>query len=222
MTLRAALFDFDETLINLQAHHFAAERAMLAAYGYRYDALPDDLLRGTSGRRIVDILADIRNHFGITEPVAAMLAARQAHFLNALRDAPELPPLPGAVEAVRTLHAAGYTLAIVTSGIREYVTLVLDRLGIAGYFTLIVTGADVTHAKPHPEPYQIAAARLGIAPAECVVFEDAAIGVAAAKAAGMRCIAVPNPDALLPQDLAAADLVLPSLTQFSPALLAAW
>ena len=98
----------------------------------------------------------------------------------------------------------------------------LDRLGIADRFTVIVTGADVTHGKPHPEPYLVTAARLGVPPAACVVFEDATVGVVAAKAAGMRCIAVPNPEATQPQDLSAADLILPSLTDFTPALLARW
>lgn len=222
MTIRAAIFDFDETLINLQTLHFAAEQAMLMGYGYAFDALPDDLRLGMSGRRISDILADIRTHFAIGDPVEVMLAARQAHFLAALRDAPELPMMPGAKEAVNALHAAGYPLAITTSGIREYITLVLDRLGIADRFAVIVTGADVTHGKPHPEPYLVTAARLSLPPADCVVFEDATVGVTAAKAAGMRCIAVPNPDATLLQDLSTADLTLPTLAHFTPDLLRRW
>lgn len=222
MTIRAAIFDFDELLINLQSHHHAAERATLAALGYEYDALPPALLASQTGRRISEIWEDIRTHHGLTQPVAVLLAARQQHFLAALRDAPVLPAMPGAVEAVTMLAEAGYPLAITTSGIREYIDLVLARLGIADRFRLIVTGADVTHGKPDPEPYQVTAARLGIAPAACVVFEDAAIGVASAKAAGMHCIAVRNPDAETPQDLSPADLVLSSLRDFTLAMLSQW
>jgi len=222
VTIRAAIFDFDELLINLQTHHHAAERATLAALGYEYDGLPPAFLRSQSGRRISDIWAEIGVHFGLPQSVDALLAARQRHFLAALRDAPALPAMPGAVEAVEMLHAAGYPLAITTSGIREYIDLVLARLGIAGRFTVIITGADVTHGKPDPEPYRVTADRLGIPPAACVVFEDAAIGVAAAKGAEMRCIAVPNPEAECVQDLSAADLVLPSLRDFTPALLVHW
>jgi HAD superfamily hydrolase (TIGR01509 family) len=222
MVIRAAIFDFDELLINLQTLHFAADRAALADLGHDYDALPDSIRLGGSGRRISELVGEMRAHFAIGDPVEAMLARRQAHFLAALRDAPELPAMPGAVEAIEALYTAGYPLAVASSGIREYITLVLDRLGIAERFAVIVTGADVTHGKPHPEPYLVAAARLGVPPAECVVFEDAAVGVAAAKAAGMRCIAVPNPETTLTQDLSAADLILPSLTQFTPALLQRW
>ncbi len=222
MTIRAAIFDFDELLINLQALHFAADRAALAALGHDYSDLPEAIRLGSSGRRISELLAEMRDHFGIADSVDALMLRRQEHFLAALRDAPTLPAMPGAVEAIHALSAAGYPLAVTSSGIREYIMLVLDRLGITDHFAVIVTGADVTHGKPHPEPYLVTAARLGLPPAACVVFEDATVGVLAAKAAGMRCIAVPNPDAMQPQDLAAADLVLPSLTAFTPALLERW
>ena len=73
--------------------------------------------------------------------------------------------------------------------------------------------------KPDPEPYLLAAQRLRVPPTQCVVFEDAAVGVQAAKAAGMACIGVPNPAALQRQDLSLADLVLPSLEYFDRSLL---
>lgn len=218
MTIRAAIFDFDELLINLQTWHFAADRAALASLGHDYDDLPDVIRLGSSGRRISELLAEIRAHFGIADSVDMLMQRRQEHFLAALRDAPTLPAMPGAVAAINALHAAGYPLAVTSSGIREYIMLVLDRLGITDRFAVIITGADVTHGKPHPEPYLVTAERLGLPPAACVVFEDATVGVRAAKAAGMRCIAVPNPDATQLQDLSAADLVLPSLTAFTPTL----
>lgn len=222
MTIRAAIFDFDELLINLQTLHFAADRAALAARGHNYDDLPDAIRLGGSGRRISELLAEMRAHFGIADSMDMLMQQRQEHFLAALRDAPTLPAMPGAVATINALHTAGYPLAVTSSGIREYIMLVLDRLGITDHFAVIVTGADVTHGKPHPEPYLATAERLGLPPAACVVFEDATVGIVAAKAAGMRCIAVPNPDALQPQDLSAADLILPSLTAFTPALLAQW
>ncbi len=222
MTIRAAIFDFDELLINLQVLHFAADRAALAQLGYDYNDLPETIRLGSSGRRISELVTDMRAHFAIADPVDRLLELRQGHFLGALRDASALPAMPGAVEAIDALHIAGYPLAVTSSGIREYITLVLDRLGITDRFSVIVTGADVTHGKPHPEPYLVTAERLGVPPHECVVFEDAAVGVQAAKAAGMRCIAVPNSEATLPQNLSAADLILPSLTAFTPALFARW
>jgi HAD superfamily hydrolase (TIGR01509 family) len=222
MTIRAAIFDFDELLINLQAQHFAADRASLAALGHAYDDLPASIRLEGSGRRISELVAEMRDHFGIADSVDTLMQRRQEHFLLALREAQTLPAMPGAVEAIDALHAAGYPLAVTSSGIREYIMLVLDRLGITDRFSVVITGEDVTHGKPHPEPYLVTAERLGVPPATCVVFEDATVGVLAAKAAGMRCIAVPNPDATQTQDLSVADLILPSLTAFTPALLRQW
>ncbi len=184
MTIRAAIFDFDELLINLQAQHFAADRAAMAAHGNDYDDLPEAIRLGGSGRRISELLAEMREHFGIAEPVDALMRRRQEHFLLALRDAPILPAMPGAVEAVNALYNAGYPLAVASSGIREYIVLVLDRLGIADRFRVVITGADVVHGKPHPEPYLVTAARLGVPPADCVVFEDATVGVAGRQGGG--------------------------------------
>jgi beta-phosphoglucomutase-like phosphatase (HAD superfamily) len=103
--------------------------------------------------------------------------------------------------------------------VRGYLDTVLQRLGLRRYFGVLVSGQDVTRGKPDPEPYLLAAACLGVPPGQCVVFEDAAVGVRAAKAAGMACIGVPNPAALQPQDLSLADLILPSLEHFELRLL---
>jgi len=164
MTIRAAIFDFDELLVNLQTLHFAADRAALAALGHDYDDLPDAIRLGSSGRRISELLAEMRAHFTIADSVDTLMRRRQEHFLAALRDASMLPAMPGAVGAINALRAAGYPLAVTSSGIREYITLVLDRLDIADRFTVIVTGADVTHGKPHPEPYLVTAQRLALPP----------------------------------------------------------
>jgi beta-phosphoglucomutase-like phosphatase (HAD superfamily) len=83
---------------------------------------------------------------------------------------------------------------------------------------LIVDGTEVLHGKPEPEAYLVTARTLGVAPRECIVFEDSEIGVAAAKAAEMFCVAVRNPRARMRQDLRRADVVLGSLAEFDPAI----
>ncbi|MFN2441281.1 MAG: HAD family hydrolase, partial [Thermoanaerobaculia bacterium] len=89
-----------------------------------------------------------------------------------------------------------------------------SRAGLREKFALIVDGSEVVNAKPHPEPYLVTARKLGISPADCVVFEDSGIGVASAKSAGAYCVAVRNPNSKRHQDLDAADLVLDSLLGF--------
>ncbi len=211
--IRAAIFDVDELLISLEPQHKGAERLMVAELGHDYDDLPHDL-RTTSGRRVWDIVADMHSHFGWSQPLGEVYARRQQLFMDGVATA-DLMPMPGADRAVRLLHEAGYPLAVASSGARHYLKTVLGRLDLLQYFSALVSGEDVTRGKPDPEPYLLAAERLGVAPGECVVFEDADVGVRSAKAAGAICIGVPNPAALRPQDLSLADLVLPSLDGFS-------
>jgi len=110
------------------------------------------------------------------------------------------------------LQATGLAwLALVTSAGRRYAEETLTELGVRPLFSVVVTAGDVTVGKPDPEGYLAAARRLGTAPAACVVFEDAPAGVAAAKAAGMYCVAVATTHP--PEDLAGADQVVPDLTK---------
>jgi HAD superfamily hydrolase (TIGR01509 family) len=210
--IAAAIFDVDELLVSLEPQHKEAERLVVEEMGHRYADLPHQI-RTVSGRRVWDVVADMHAHFGWTQPQQEVFDRRQALFM-ALLESAEIAPMPGAVHAVELLYGAGYPLAVASSGVRGYLEAVLQRLGLRQYFDVLVSGEDVTRGKPDPEPYLLAAVRLGVRPAQCVVFEDAAVGVRAAKAAGMACIAVPNPAALEPQDLSLADLILPSLEHF--------
>ncbi|HEY2324442.1 MAG TPA: HAD-IA family hydrolase, partial [Thermoanaerobaculia bacterium] len=97
----------------------------------------------------------------------------------------------------------------------------LTRFGIRELFALIVDGTEVRLGKPDPEGYLLTARKLGIAPENCVVFEDSHVGVLAAKRAGMVCVAVRNPRARIPQDVTAADVIVDSFEQLNAAALRA-
>ena len=103
-----------------------------------------------------------------------------------------MQPYSGAADLLAFAQAGGLRLALATSGRRSYVDAVLAETQFSGRFEVEVTGEDVTYGKPDPETYLLAASRLGVAPASCVVLEDAPNGIAAAVAAGMRAVAVPN------------------------------
>jgi sugar-phosphatase len=102
--------------------------------------------------------------------------------------------VPGAVDFVRALRRGGPATALVTSGEPAKVDTVLRQLGLEGEFAAIVTADDVHTGKPDPECYLLGARRLGVAPHDCVVFEDAVSGVRAAVAAGAACIGVGGPE----------------------------
>jgi HAD superfamily hydrolase (TIGR01509 family) len=147
--------------------------------------------------------------------------ARQRNELFSSMLPGRLRALPGLFDLVEWLQAHHVPRALVTSGLSSYVKVVLRHLSLDGVFNVIVTGEDVSHGKPAPECYQLAAHRLGLPPASCLVLEDAPNGLAAAKAAGMTCWAVPN-EHTRSLDLSTAELVLPSLHAVRDELARRW
>ncbi len=121
----------------------------------------------------------------------------------------ELEILPGVRDAVAEAKRLGLRLGVASSSSRSWVTGHLERLGLDG-FDCVRCRDDVTHTKPDPELYLAVCACLGVAPGHAIALEDSANGIAAAKAAGMRCVAIPNP-MTAGLDLSAADLRLDSL-----------
>lgn len=212
-TIRAALFDFDETMIDLEAQHDAAHRALCEAMGANFDALPESLTN-RSGFRIIDDVRDFRDFFHWNEPEEKLLAIRHRRFVDVCRTS-KLELLPGVERVVRELHARGIRLAVTTSAMGDVVDEILRRFALRDCFEVIVDGSDVERGKPDPAAYLITATKLGVAPEECVVFEDSHVGVLAAKAAGMTCIAVRHQHARVWQDLSAADQVLDSFEELT-------
>jgi beta-phosphoglucomutase len=207
----AAIFDFDETMIDLEAQHTAASLALCRDFGADYREMPEEWRKG-SGRRVIDDVRDLRAHFGWEPSIEALFALRQRHFDEACERG-SLTLLPGVERIVHALHAAGTRLAITSSAVGSSIDTILRRFDLREQFELVVDGRDVKRGKPDPEAYLLTLRRLEARADQCVVFEDSTVGVAAAKAAGICCIAVRNPRAQLPQDLGAADLVLGSLEE---------
>jgi HAD superfamily hydrolase (TIGR01509 family) len=123
-------------------------------------------------------------------------------------DGARVEPMPGARELLAALRERGVPLGLATNSGREFATRALRSAGLHDVFDAIVSAQDVERPKPAPDVYLEAAARLGVAPADCVALEDSETGVAAARAAGMTVVGVPSFPAI---DLSAADLVADSL-----------
>lgn len=210
---RAALFDFDETVINLEPQHTAASAALCRDMESDYERLPERV-RFESGRRIIDEIAEMRDFFGWTASDASLLEIRQRHF-RAVCERSMLAPLPCVEEVLRVLAARGLILAVTSSAVGSEIDAILRRLGMRDAFTAIVDGAMVTHAKPDPEAYLVTARALGVVPGQCLVFEDSRVGVLAAKAAGMYCVAIRSSQARMPQDVSAADVVVSSFCELA-------
>lgn len=205
----AVIFDFDETMIDLENQHTAAHARLCRSLGSSYDEMPEEFRRG-SGRRIIDDVRDMRDFFGWTRPVGELFEERQRYFDEEIAAGHDLELMRGVEETVRRLHERGFILAVTTSAVRSSIETILRRFDLLDAFAVIVDGGEVRRGKPDPEAYLLTAKKVRADPAHCVVFEDSTVGVRAAKSAGMFCIAVRNPKAQFRQDLEPADIVVES------------
>ncbi len=209
------IFDVDGVIADTEAVNAKASIQVFADLfgltGVRRDDFEAGLGRGAEAY----IRAAAEQHgFEMTaEQVGAATAARQDTFLRML-DADPLPAFPGVLELMAAALASNdFRVAIATSSTRLKSEAVLKSAGVPYRQMVYVNGDDVTHKKPDPELFHIAARRIAIPPARCVVIEDAPNGVQAAKAAGCTCIAVTN--STTAAKLSQADRVVVDLSQVS-------
>ena len=205
-TVHALVFDFDGLIIASESNAVRSWQDLYARFGHELPLDKWATLIGTWDAEW-DPAAELAERVGNGHDWEAIERERRA---DELAGAWQLPALPGVIDRLDDAARLGIPLAIASSSDREWVVGHLERLGIAGRFRAIVTRDDVTRTKPDPELFTRAASALEIAPGHAVAIEDSIHGVVAAKAAGMRCVAVPNP--LLAQaDYSAADVVTGSL-----------
>lgn len=207
----AAVFDFDETIIDLEPQHSAAHAALCLEYGSDYSTMPASFRR-SSGLRIIDDIREMGAYFEWSAPEEELFARRQGHFDSICRAA-DLAPMDGVREMISRLQELGLTMAITSSAVAASIDAILIRLGLRDAFSLIVDGSEVARGKPDPEGYLLTARKLGVAPLRCVVFEDSHVGVVAAKRAGMFCVGVRNTRSMTRQDLTAADVLVESMNE---------
>ena len=180
----AVLFDHDGTLVNSEPQWAVAKRAVAARYGVDWSTDDDLATLGrtvpTSARLMVE-----RGAENSVEDITAELGQAVAASLTG-----EVPFLPGMRELLTELAEAGIPGAVVTNAL----TVVAESTaaGAPGVLQVVVSQEDVEHAKPHPEPYLLAARRLGVDPLRCVAVEDSRTGAASAAAAGMPVVVVPG------------------------------
>jgi|SRR5581483_1389834 len=180
---RAVLFDMDGVLVDSHDAHLRSWRRLAAENELPFDA--PAFVRGF-GRKSREI---ITSWWPGRAGDAERLAARKEELYRADVER-HFPPGEGAAELVRALAAAGYRLAVASSGPPENVALVLEALDVATCFDAVVTGQDVSRGKPDPEVFLAAAQRVRVPPARCLVVEDAPLGVRAAHRGGMAALAV--------------------------------
>jgi beta-phosphoglucomutase len=183
------LFDLDGTLATTEHLHRAAYAALLEAHGRELDA--DTFATQVRGRAARDVLRTLFPHAGDHEHYE--LTERKEEAFRALATARGLVPTPGAHMLIAWARARGVATALVTNAPRANADLVVDVLGLAGDFDVVVSISDVTRGKPHPDPYLVGLAALGLDAAHAMAVEDSPVGVASARAAGLDVIAIDSP-----------------------------
>ncbi len=214
--LQAVIFDMDGVLVDSYQAHFESWAALAAEHAI---ALDDQTFAATFGRTSRDIIRKLWQGRGLDAGAVQGLDDRKEALYREIAGR-DFPAMDGARELIDALRADGVALAVGSSGPPENVALAVDRLGGPGLFGATVTGRDVEHGKPDPQVFRLAAERLGVAPAACVVIEDAPDGVQAARAAGMAAVALLSAGRV-DEDFRETppDLVVSSLRELSPEVL---
>jgi HAD superfamily hydrolase (TIGR01509 family) len=208
--LQAVLLDMDGTLVDTEDLWWEAECSLLAELGHRLGHTDRQIVVGGPMSRVVAHLLAVSGVPLTAEQLGAMINDRFAEMI-----AHGVPLRPGAAALLAELAAEGVPAALVSASHRRIIDLVLCSLG-SHHFAFTVAGDEVERTKPHPDPYLLAAARLGADPARCVVIEDAPTGVRSGEAAGCRVLAVPS---VTPIEALPGRTVLQSLEGVSVALL---
>jgi beta-phosphoglucomutase family hydrolase len=202
--LRAVIFDWDGVVVDSSAHHERSWEILAARRGL---PLPADHFKRGFGKKNNVIIPDLG---WATDPAAVdALAHEKEEIYRSLVREKGIEPLPGVRELLAGLRAANVPCAIGSSTERANLDCLLDMMDLRSCFDVIVSGEEVVHGKPDPSIFLLAAERLGVAPAECVVIEDALVGIEAALRANMPVLAVATTEPL--QALRGATAAAPDL-----------
>lgn len=179
---QAVLWDLDGTIVDSEPYWLLSERRLVEEFGGTWSEADGFALIGAG-------LANAAEHLqkcGVDMPVDAIVK-RMVDEVDVM-NARQIPWRPGALELIRSIHDAGIPQVIVTMSYRTTANFVADEVGL---FAGVICGEDVTHSKPHPQPYQMGAALVGVSPRDCVAMEDSVPGNESAVAAGAVTIALP-------------------------------
>lgn len=177
------IFDCDGTLADTMPNHFAAWTAALSSHGAVFS---EDLFYSLGGMPTDDIVRFLNRKFGYTLDIADTHANKEKLYTDLLYQVQEITDVANVARA----YKGTVPLAVASGGRRSVVEATLKTVGLTELFDVIVTADDVQNGKPAPDIFLFAAERMGVSPAECIVYEDGDPGIVAAKAAGMRVVDV--------------------------------
>ena len=183
--MTAFIFDIDGTIIDSMPFHERSWDVFLSRRGT--PAAREDFFRRTAGRTGTEVMRELLGPLS-DEEARALVREKESIYRELF--APEFREIAGFTEFARAAKAAGVRLACATAGDPDNIAFAVGGLNMHGFFDAMVGAHDVARGKPAPDMFLLAAERLGVAPAQCLVFEDAPLGIEGARRAGMRAVAI--------------------------------
>lgn len=206
--IRGLIFDMDGTIVDNMRFHDDAWEAWHAKYALPFDR--PSFFGRTAGRTNPEIIGEMFPDLS-PEDVVARGMEKETLYVELYR--PHVRAVPGLIDLMARAEAAAVPMAVGTAAPNENIAVVLDTLALRARFRTIVSPSQGFRGKPHPDMFLAAAERMGVTPAECVVFEDAPLGIEAARRAGMRAVAMLT--MLKADDFAAFDNVIAAVPTFA-------
>lgn len=201
--MKAIIFDMDGVIIDSEPMHKKIEVELLEELGGTVTEEEHMTYTGTTDEHM---WSSFKKKFQLEPAVEDMITSKKERFMDQIHT---IPLVEGFEDVVKLFHDEGYLLALASSNNRSSVDQIIKQFDLEQYLEVSMSGEDIVNGKPAPDIFLKTAEKLKVEPEDCLVIEDAKNGVTAAKAAGMKCIGLDNPNSGV-QDLSEADLVLTS------------
>lgn len=202
--IRGVLFDLDGVLVDTAKYHYQAWSKLAESLGFSFTEEQNERLKGVSRQACMEILLSIGNVSLSEDEYKEAMASKNDNYVEMISHMSPEGILPGALELLKELKAAGIKTALGSAS--KNAPIILEKTGLKVYLDAVVDGNRTTKAKPDPEVFLLGASDLGLKPEECIVFEDAAAGIEAGNAGGMLTVGIGHMD-----QLGAADALFPDL-----------
>ena len=206
--IKACIFDLDGVIVDTAKYHYIAWKELASELGFSFTEEQNELLKGVSRMRSLDILLGIGNIQKSEEEKQVLAEEKNKRYVTFIRRMTPDEILPGVQRFLQGVKEKGIQTALGSAS--KNAPMILQQIGLAPLFDAVVDGNHVSKAKPDPEVFLKGAEKLKVKPSECIVFEDAIAGIEAAQAGGMQCVGIGDAEVLKN-----ADLVIPGFMDFT-------
>ena len=203
-SMQAALFDLDGVIVDTAKFHYLAWRELANGLGFDLSEAQNEQLKGISQMESLDIILGFGGVALEPEEKLRLATIKNTRYVEMIKEIDASEILRGAKEYLLALRARGVKIALGSAS--KNADIILKNLGVRDLFDIVIDGNKISKSKPDPQVFLLGAEGVGVAPAACVVYEDAAAGIQAAKAGGMYAVGIGQAE-----NLPGADLVVPGL-----------